>query len=165
MDADILEALYIKYYRTAYIYVFSLCKNKEMTEDIVSEAFEKAFITLDDEKRYFKYWLLVVCKNLWLDNIRKNKKIMNRPLEELFIKDNESALEKIIEKEKNLYIYKSIMKLQKNYQEILILFYYGNIPLADIAKLMNISRGNAKTIISRARKKLKIMLEEDGYEF
>ncbi|TCT17047.1 RNA polymerase sigma-70 factor (ECF subfamily) [Natranaerovirga pectinivora] len=165
MDPDILETLYIKYYKTAYIYTFSLSKNKEVTEDIVSEAFVKAFITLDDDKKYFKYWLLVVCKNLWIDFIRKNKKIMDTNLDESFIKDNENVIEKVIDQEKNLIVYKAIMTLQKNYQEILILFYYGNIPLIDIAEIMNLSRGNAKTMISRARGKLKMVLEESGYEF
>lgn len=164
MEPSVLESLYHKYYRAAYIYTFSLCKSKEITEDIVSDAFEKAFSALEDEVKHFKYWLFVVCKNLWLNHLKKNKSIVNITSEDQLI-EAEKVLESILQVERNQKIYKSIMKLPKRYQEILILHYYGEIPIVDIAKILNISGSNAKTLIFRARTSLKKVMEEDGYEF
>ena len=164
MEPDILEILYRKHYKAAYIYTFSLCKSKEITEDIVSDAFEKAFSALEDEITHFKYWLFVVCKNLWLNHLKKNKNIVNIVSENDLI-ENEKVLESVIRLEKKQKVYKCIMKLPQRYQEILILHYFSEIPIVDITKLLNISGGNAKTLIFRARMKLKSIMEEDEYEF
>ncbi|MFN7251508.1 MAG: RNA polymerase sigma factor [Anaerobacillus sp.] len=165
MKIGILEDLYKKYYKTAYVYTFSLCKKKELTEDIVSEAFEKALLTLNEEKKHFKYWLLVVCKNCWLDHLKKNKKMVNQTINDNDHIDHTSVLEQIIQKEKNRRLYKCIMQLQENYQEILILHYYAEIPLVEIEGMLKLSKANTKILIYRARTKLKRVLEENQYEF
>ena len=54
MNSEILEDLYKKYYNIAYIYTFSLCRNKETAEDIASAAFEKAYLTLNDKNKDFQ---------------------------------------------------------------------------------------------------------------
>lgn len=164
MENKTFEAVYKKYYQTAFIYTFSLCKSKELTEDIVSTAFEKAYITVNDEKSSFKYWLLVVCKNLWIDYLRKQKKITSSPFE-TYIDNSETPLEYIIKKEKNKYLYQSILKLQTNYQEVLILHYYGNLTVIEIGKMLSITSTNAKTLLFRARLKLRSLIEEEGHEF
>ncbi len=164
MQPDILEALYKKYYHTAYIYTLSLCQNKHIAEDIVSEAFEKAILSLDEDKLYFKYWILAVCKNLWIDNLRRERKRASF----LKTKDNiyEDSIESNLEvKEKNDILHKSIMSLPLNYREVLTLHYFGNLPLIEISKLMKISNSNAKTMLFRARLKLKKVLEDFHYEF
>jgi len=165
MSKRVIEELYEKYYKTALIYTVSLCKNKELAEDIVSDAFEKAILTIDKEKKHFKYWLLAVCKNAYLDYARKNKRIDPSQIEEHRLIDPSSVIESVLEKEKNRVLFKAIMQLPENYQEILILFYYANIPLYEIETIMNLTKANAKTLVSRARKKLKMVLEEMDYEF
>lgn len=164
MEPDILEILYRKHYKAAYIYTFSLCKSKEITEDIISDAFEKAFSALEDEITHFKYWLFVVCKNLWINQLKKSNKTVGIASDNDFF-DDEKTLEKMIQMEKKQKVYNCIMKLPKRYQEILILHYFGDIPVVDIAKLLNISGSNAKTLIFRARIKLRNIMEEDEYEF
>ena len=47
MESDVLRELYEKYHQKAYLYVLSLCRDKETAEDIVSEGFEKAFLTVE----------------------------------------------------------------------------------------------------------------------
>ena len=162
---NIIEDLYVKYYKTAYIYTFSLCKNKELTEDIVSEAFEKAILTINVEKKHFKYWLLVVCKNCWFDQVRKNKKLIPELLNENQWLENETVIDKIMEKENNRVLFKAILQLSEKYKEVLILHYYAEIPLVEIEKIMNLSKANTKTLIYRARVKLRKVLEEAGYEY
>ena len=45
MQPDILEELYQNYYDAAYAYTLSLCKNREDAEDLVADAFIKAFFS------------------------------------------------------------------------------------------------------------------------
>ena len=66
MHADALEALYRDHYRAALLYALSLCGDRDLAEDLVSDAFEAALLTLDDSHPSVRYWLLRVCRHLWL---------------------------------------------------------------------------------------------------
>ncbi len=165
MDKDILEELYKKYYNTAYLYTLALCKSKEQAEDIIADAFVKAFVSLN-EATSFKYWLLVVCRNLWIDSLRKQKKLSKLSLEDMILESNEEELDyKLLLTERNRYIYTSISKLSETYKEVLILFYYGELSIAEISKFTKITPMNVKTLLHRGRKKLKEILEEKDHEF
>ncbi len=166
MDSNILEILYKKYYNAAYLYTLSLCNNKALSEDIVSDAFVKAFLSLKKDNGSFKYWLLVVCKNLYIDYLRKEKKRSLFTFEEMEAAAVDEAIDEIIlNSERNRLIYKAIMSLDIKYREILVLYYYSSMTLTEIATLLKITKENTKVILHRARKKLKISLEEEGYEF
>ena len=73
MEKDILEELYRKYYSGTLLYCTALCTDTALAEDIVADAFVKAYLSLPDDVPSFQYWLLRVCRNLWLDHLRKNK--------------------------------------------------------------------------------------------
>ena len=105
-------------------------------------------------------------KNKWIDSLRKSKNITYTQIENLENKICENILEdSLILKEKNRIIYETIISLPLKYREILVLHYYANLPLTEIAIMLKLSYCNAKTLICRARLKLKTKLEEDGYEF
>ena len=70
---DELEILYKKYSLELYIYALSLCKDNDLSQDLVSETFFKALLSIEYSQGYIKYWLFRVCKNLYLDHLRKNK--------------------------------------------------------------------------------------------
>lgn len=166
MHKDILEQLYKKYYHTAYIYVLSLCKDSHLAEDIVSDAFVKAYLSFPDKNTNFKYWLLVVCRNLFLDFARKKNRFSDEDILQFSNTLKTESFEScVITSERNRILYKGIMCLPKNYREILILHYFSGLSLFEISKILNLSPGNIKTTIFRARVKLKSILEENGYEF
>ena len=46
MDADVWEELYRKYYRSAVLYCIGLCGTEQLAEDIATDAFVKAYLSL-----------------------------------------------------------------------------------------------------------------------
>ena len=72
---DRLEQLYSKYYRQVYLYALSLCRSRHQADDLTSETFFKALLSLQESTPYIKYWLFRVCKNLYLDSMRKKQKV------------------------------------------------------------------------------------------
>ena len=161
MKNDDFEVLYRKYSAELYIYARSICKDHHLSQDLVSETFFKALLSSEYSQSYIKYWLFRVCKNLYLDHLRKNKCLQDIEISinKLLVEDN--TLDKIILNEDRRKIYYEILKLQTSYKEIITLYYYCNFTLQEISSIVGISQGAARTLLFRARKKLKTVLEEE----
>ena len=114
-----MEESYIKYYRELDLYAFSLCKNHHLAQDLTSDTFFKAYLSLDDVS-YFKYWLFRVCKNLYLDHLKRNREYSSENILERTLSTFETTLDKIIESEEKKYSYNLVINLNEPYKEILI---------------------------------------------
>jgi RNA polymerase sigma-70 factor (ECF subfamily) len=156
-----MEKLYIKYHRELYLYAFSLCKNHHLAQDLTSDTFFKAYLSIDDVS-YFKYWLFRVCKNLYLDYLKRNNKYSSIDSLEATLYSDETPLDKMIETEEKKRLYQLIINLNESYKEILILYYFCGLSLKEISRSGNITEGTAKTMLFRARKKLKKELEGEN---
>lgn len=156
-----MEKLYIKYHRELFLYAFSLCKNYHLAQDLTSDAFFKAYLSLDDVD-YIKYWLFRVCKNLYFDFLKENREYSSGNILENTLTNNKTALDKIIESEDKKNLYNLILSLHESYKEVLILYYFSNFSLKEISMIRNTTEGAAKTMLFRARKRLKRELEGEN---
>ena len=57
----------------------------------------------------------------------------------------------------------AIHGLAPEVREVFILFYYQNYGIEDIAAMLEVPAGTVASQLSRGRKKLKAMLEEDDH--
>ncbi|MEG2274692.1 MAG: sigma-70 family RNA polymerase sigma factor [Clostridia bacterium] len=157
MKNDTMEKLFKKHYNEAKLYVFSLCRNEHLAEDIVSESFYKAFSTIDEEKDGFKFWLFRVCRNCYFDYLRKNKRIVE--LNEDITSSDSDLAATVIQQEEYRALYHAISLLKQNYQEVVRLYYFNGMSVLEIASITEQSVENVKVILFRARAKLKEILE------
>ena len=158
MKHDIIEELFSKYYNDALLYTLSLTKNHLLAEEIISDAFYTALKTADDEVHNFKAWLLKVCRNLYLNSLRKNKHLQE--LDESIADKNESVLESIIRKEEYLALYHAISLLNASHKEIITLFYFEDLSVKDIALVTGKSESVVKVSLFRGRETLKKILSD-----
>lgn len=156
-----MEKLYTKYGRELYLYAFSLCKDHYLAQDLTSDTFFKAYMSLDDVS-YFKYWIFRVCKNLYFDFLKKNREYSSSHIIENTLVNDQTPLDKVIESEKNKALYNLILKLHDSYKEILILYYFSGFSLKEIGQIKDTTEGAAKTMLFRARKKLKKEMEVEN---
>ena len=165
LDHITLEKLYIKYYSEVFSYAFSLCKNYHDAQELVSDTFFKALISLDLGKDHsnFKYWLLRVCKNNWLDGIKKKKYISDKEIDDNLTVSEKDVFKGIFQNEAKQELYEKIQELPRTYKEIIILYYFCNLSLKDISKIMDITPGASRMLISRARKQLQERLNKEDF--
>lgn len=159
-----IDDIYSAYNKELYIYAYSLCKNHYIAEELVSETFYRAILSINKCSGDIKYWLFKVAKNVWYDGLRKEKTKSKYSFDGNNLKDSKDIVDTIIINEKRLYIYRCILLLPQNYQEITVLFYYCGFTLNQIAKSMGITPGATRTLLYRARKKLKSIMEDSNYE-
>ena len=56
-------------------------------------------------------------------------------------------------------IYYDVLRLPQKYRTVIHLFYYENLPIKEISRILNTKETTIKTWLMRGRKKLKEMLE------
>ena len=162
MHSDILDELYRQYYGTALLYVLSLCRDRALAEELVHDAFVKAYLSLPDDAPSFPYWLMKVCRNLWYDHARRQKHLSDEPVPEQADETTPETL--LLQKEESAALWRGISRLDSADRELLVLYYFAARPLNELASLLGLSSAAARQRLHRARIKLRRILEEDGYE-
>ena len=162
MDQEVLEALYRRHYSAALLYCITLCGDGQLAQDLVADAFVKAYLSLPDDVPSFPYWLLRVCKNLWIDHLRKQKLLTSaEPLERLACPVTPEAA--YIRDEERRALWNAIRSLGPLDRELVTLHYFSALPLHEIAPLLGKSYAATRQRLSRLRQILKQRMEEQGY--
>lgn len=162
MHSKILDELYRQYYGAALLYVLSLCHDRSLAEEIVHDAFVKAYLSLPDNAPSFPYWLMKVCRNLWYDHARKRKFLTDADLPERIDPNTPETL--LLQKEESAALWRAMAKLDKADRELLVLHYFAARPLGELASLLGLTNPAARQRLHRARVKLRKQMEEDRYE-
>ena len=164
MDSKVLDKIYGMYHRELYLYIYSLCRNREATEDLLQETFLKALLSLPSAHTNVRAWLYMVARNLYLNYAKKEKsKVALEEAKELPSSDVDLA-EQIIVKESNRILYRALQALSASKREILVLQYFGGLSQKEIAAVMHISPENVRVLGYRAKKELKKHMEANGYD-
>ena len=82
MDKDIFEQLYRQHYAAALLYAQGLCRSRPLAEDMVQEAFCRAWLALPDGVVSFRSWLFRVLRNLIIDHLRRQKHLSDEDVPE-----------------------------------------------------------------------------------
>ena len=167
-EKDILELLYSRYYDEALLYCLTLCGSRETAEDLVEEAFIKAYLSLPGEVPSFRYWLFRVCKNLWIDQLRKQKWAADSDvavwLAAAWAAEQNTPEAEFLKSEGYRCLWDSIGTLPQADREIVMLHYFFDMPLHEIARLQDKSYPAVRQRLVRLRQTLKKRLEEQGDE-
>lgn len=163
-ENDILQVLYDRYYSAALLYTTAICSDAELAKDIVADAFVKACTTLPQEIPSFQFWLFRVCKNLWIDQVRKQPVLLSEE-HLLTIADHETPESQYLKNERYRCLWQGINSLSLIDREIVTLHYFSELPLPEVARLVGKSYPAVRQRLSRLRKILRQRMEEQGYDF
>lgn len=162
-SASLVESLYIKYagdvLRVSYFYL----GDKTRAEDVTQEV----FIRLMDSQPQLKEgseksWLLKVALNICRDQWRSawaRRVILGSKKLEMIPADDQ--FDERLEKES---LMQAIFTLPPEVKEVFLLFYYQNYTTQEIADMLNVRPGTISSRLSRGRKRLKALLEEDDIQ-
>ncbi|WP_106769218.1 RNA polymerase sigma factor [Paenibacillus faecalis] len=141
-------------YRLAYSYV----KNKDDALDIVQDAIHKAFLSINklQNKGSIKSWFYRIVVTTSLDFLRKHKHmhVMEDEILESFIPGQHDAYT-------NLDLAESIDDLPEKYRTVIILRFFEDMKIEDIAKVTQENVNTVKTRLYQALKQLRISLDEE----
>ena len=149
-----IEQIYRQHYASIYRYALSLCGDAHTAEDLTQETFAKALLSLD-ETRSIAAWMHVVCRNLWFDQCRRDKRLR-------FMSDlPEPELDASDGMEEKQGFMNSIRRLPPAMREAVLLFYDSGLSCAEIAQVQHTTPGAVRTLLYRARIQLKKLWEDE----
>ena len=159
--------LYNTYNKMVWFTIFNIVKNNDVTDDLVSVVFTKAYKKLDSYVNHisFEMWLKTIAVNSSIDYIRRNKK------EQLnnYIDDDDNTIqlgdvcmspeEDLILKEKLNLVEKIIPTLKKKYRDLLYAR-MDDLSYKQIEEKLALNEYAVKSDLNKARNKLKQKLQK-----
>lgn len=142
--------------RLSYTYL----KNKADAEDVVQDVFLKIIEKHPDfnDKAHEKSWIMKVtvntCKNKLNLFWNRNKRSMDEAAE--------TAVCDTYDTDSN--VLKAVMSLPDKYRVVVYMYYYEEYSTPDISKIIGKSEATVRSLLHRARNRLKELLKEE-YDF
>lgn len=153
-----IEKVYEEYFETVYKYLFCLTHNSDLSEELTQETFYRAVQKIGSFKEECKVsvWLCQIAKNLWYDQLKKDKKIDKANEEELgLITSKENLEETIISNEEKLELYRKMQKLDDLTREVMYLRITGELSFKEIGTILNKTENWARVTFYRGKNKMR----------
>lgn len=157
---QLIEVEKVKLYKMAYVYM----KNENDALDVVQETIARAYSNIKTvkEEQYFRTWLMRILINTAVEMLRRNSKVI--------LLENELGETQVTDLliEDKLDLLTAIEQLEEKYKTVIMLRFYQDLAVKEIADFLNCPEGTVKTNIHRGIQKLKKYYEggkvsEQGY--
>jgi RNA polymerase sigma-70 factor, ECF subfamily len=150
------EELYRACARDVYAYVASLLRDRAASEDVTSQAFERALSrrgSFDARRGTQRAWLFAIARNAALDELRRRRRtvaLVAEPAAPVPVDgvDEETAVRRAT-------VRAALAGLGARDRELIALKFHAGLGTAEIAEVLGISPTNASTRVHRAVTRLR----------
>ena len=146
--------------RSAYNVARWLVRNGDDAEDVVQEAFLKAFKALDSFRGGdARVWVLSIVRNTAMNFLRKRKPEAAIDQDQLEPADRSPNPEQgLLEESRREQVRHAIARLEPEFRETLVLREIEGLSYKEIAAVLDVPTGTVMSRLSRARQRLLIEL-------
>ncbi|OUP84641.1 hypothetical protein B5F07_07395 [Lachnoclostridium sp. An169] len=162
VESDLLKELYQIYGQELYRYLYTLCRDRMMAEDILQETFCKALLALPASHPNIRAWLYQVGRNLMLNEMKRKKRELPESGTDLLNREacrTDGGEDAVLRREEREQVKRALQELEGRKREVLLLQYFENLTLREAAERMGISHENARVLSCRAKKELRRIME------
>jgi RNA polymerase sigma-70 factor, ECF subfamily len=172
-------AIYQRYERRIYAYVYRIMGNPDDAFDLTQETFIKAYQALprlgSEQELNLSAWLHRIASNTCLDLLRRRRLIswlpweherehgegVAEPASHDLSGDPESSY---VQQETSKQVQNTLHRMSVRNREALVLKEYQSMSCDEIADVMGVSRGAVKSILFRAREEFRKLYNEEARE-
>lgn len=165
-DTQSFSILVDRYKDLVFTLALRMVKHREEAEEVSQDTFIKVFRSLNRFKGDSKFstWIYRVTYNTCLDRLKKHKRqqqvVAIDEFTEHQIKTLDNALDAMEREERKQAIKSCLDLLPSDDSALLTLFYFEELSLEEIAKVVDLTANNVKVKLFRSRKKLTTILKE-----
>lgn len=176
-DEQSYKRLVNKYERALYYHILKMVNDKEQVEDLVQEAFVKAFDNLESYNTNYAFstWLYRIATNHTIDYLRKKKLqtlSIDKPRKtksgemEMQLEDQSAQADRnIIRKQRQNIVQHAIDELPEKYRKVIRLRHMEEKSYQEISEELDKPLGTVKAHIFRAREMLYKSLKDKRGQF
>ena len=134
-------------------FLASLCGDAALADDIAQEAMVRAYVMSDRFTGSFKAWLFRIAYNCFIDNLRRlpPPTVDLNALEALHVADKEESDAAFRHEE----LKRALSRIPEKERTAIVLHYFEDLPVKEIASIMDIPAGTVKYYLSVGRNHLK----------
>ena len=177
-DSAALERLVLKYQNRIYNVILKICADHDDAAELTQETFVKVIENLDkfEGRSGFYTWIFRIAVNLTLNYCQRDSKLVFRSLDaehepqddskakqvlKDFLSDDSSPDPAVEVQSKELYriAARALMGLDNAHRAVIVLRDIEGMSYARIAEVLDIELGTVRSRLSRARSKMRDILE------
>ena len=145
--------LYRETVRDVYAYVATLVGDRAAAEDVVAQAFERAYRkrrSFDARRGTARAWIFGIARNAALDELRRRKRLASLLAEPAETGEDDAELAA-----RRATVRSALQGLEPRDRELVALRFHGGLSNAEIGRVLGVSESNAGTRLHRAMTKLR----------
>lgn len=160
--------LYHQYFPKVFAYVYGRVQDREVSLDIVSDVFEKAYMKMKSLRspESFGSWLFTIARNEVSSHWRKEKPAVKAAQEAAIEREihgqPKGPEETLLHKERLASLSALVRGLPRREQEIIALKFDAELTNREIAGILSTSEVNVRVTIFRALRKLRDRMQTMG---
>ncbi|GEL77632.1 RNA polymerase sigma factor SigW [Tenuibacillus multivorans] len=161
-----------QYQHAIYQHCYRMLGNHHDAQEVTQEAFVKVYTNIKTFKQNNKFspWLYRIATNLAIDHMRKKRpvSILDQPIhsnDHTTLLDKQKSKEQTPEEsyerlELSETVQEALLTLPPKYRAVIVLKYVRDLPLQEIAEVLELPMGTVKTHLHRGREALRKKLVE-----
>jgi RNA polymerase sigma-70 factor, ECF subfamily len=163
-DELTLNTLMKEYGQSVLWLAYSYVKDKNLAEEITQDVFVICYKKLETfrEESSIKTWIYRIttnrCKDVMKSRSYKYKK-MTQSLFEHFVSKDDTPEDFLMRKTEEKELSLAVLAIPLKYREAIFLYYFENLKVDEISKLLSINANTVKTRLHRGRELIKQMYE------
>lgn len=165
-EKQAFQQIYEQYYKRVYYLALKISRNQADAKDIAQDTFvqmQKSLGSLKDPK-LFDQWMHRIVISKASDLFRKNKTSSFPEEHVVFQVSKEERNYMLPEASMHMHSDQEVLKhfleqLDEKYQLVLLLSYFSNMKIRDIAKTLEIPEGTVKSRMNTGKEQLRVLIE------
>jgi RNA polymerase sigma-70 factor (ECF subfamily) len=164
---DTFSEKYQHYFPRVFAYVYARVGYLHLTEDLVSEVFERAYKKSDSLRSdaAFSTWLFTIARNVIISHGRKyaRETIVDPEVMREIAPASASVESEVLQHEAIRDLANLLRTFPQREQDIIALKFDAELPNQQIAEIMGLSEPNVRVIIFRTLRKLRELLGSEQH--
>lgn len=151
-----MESLYREYANQVYKYLFTLCHNADLAEEMTQETFYRALKSIKNYDGSCKIyvWLCQIGKHVWYQELDRQKRKGTSELVEDIAIFGKSLEEETVLRDEKMRLFRLLHRLGEPMRETMYLRLTGEFSFKEIGELMGRDETWARVTFYRGKQKL-----------
>ena len=162
---QLLAELFENYYKDVYTYIYSLCHDASLSEDLASEVFLEVVksITTFRGQSDIKTWLFTIARRRWYTHLRgKKRQVQTESIHDLYDTAELGTTDDVNEVEEMIH---ELLSGESALVRDVVQMRIDGYSYYEIAAKHQISESSARVVYFRAKAKIKKHLEKEGFRY